>query len=384
MWLDGYTVLCRECPDLVAVYESSGGRLALLLRHTPVPLMQEYGAWRAETRKTAHIIVAKLRKAGLRGGVIVLQWLPLSGVAKIVRTWVCRYEGDATRRAQLAAVAERYAADDRFLATRVRFRRRTPSPADRIRSPFTDSAEELYALRRWYEAMAPCWLGIEPALRQTLVLRTHRWVAERLLAPAAAGHVSAHEDLGVGGRLWGTLAKLIPANERAAWRPWLCLVVSDLEGALRRPIAKWDQAWARWLLLIAYSLPAPVKPPPASRPGLHDCQRLAVDVHKHDAVTRAGTVDPDGGGHNPGALIQALPQAAGRLPVAPAPDYLLATLLEALIRQRAHDVVELPSPRGHLLDPLDLACVAELAEPVHSLSSVRVCVCSPAETSPAR
>src|SRR2546426_461930 len=196
MWLDGFTVLCRECPDLVAVYESSGGRLALLLRHTPVPLMQEYGAWRAETRKTAHIIVAKLRKAGLR---------------------------------------------------------------------------------RWYEAMAPCWLDIEPALRQALVLRTHRWVAERLLAPAAAGHVSAHEDLGVGGRLWGTLAKLIPANERAAWRPWLCLVVSDLEGALRRPIAKWDQAWARWLLLIAYSIPAPVKPPPASRPGLHGTSHSIVN-----------------------------------------------------------------------------------------------------------
>src|SRR2546426_499669 len=195
MWLDGYTVLCRECPDLVAVYESSGGRLALLLRHTPVPVMQEYGPWRAETRKTAHIIVAKLRRAGLRGGVIVLQWLPLSGVAKIVRTWVCRYEGDAVR----------------------------------------------------------------------------------LLAPAAAGHVSAHEDLGVGGRLWGTLAKLIPANERAAWRPWLCLVVSDLEGALRRPNAKWDQAWARWLLLIAYSIPAPVKPPPASRPGLHGTSHSIVN-----------------------------------------------------------------------------------------------------------
>src|SRR5437867_1755909 len=87
MWLDGYTILCRECPDLVAVYESSGGRLALLLRHTPVPLTQEYGAWRAETRKTARVIVAKLREAGLRGGVIVLQWLPLTGVATIVRTW---------------------------------------------------------------------------------------------------------------------------------------------------------------------------------------------------------------------------------------------------------------------------------------------------------
>jgi len=100
-------------------------------------------------------------------------------------------------------------------------------------------------------------------------------------------------------------------------------------------------------------------------------------------VTRAGTVDPDGGGHNPSALIQALPQAARGLPVAPAPDYLLPTLLEARIRQRAHDVVELPRPRGHLLDPLDLACVAEVAEPVHSLSSVLVSGWFFSETSPA-
>jgi hypothetical protein len=272
MWLDDYTVLCQKCPDLVAVYESSAGDLALLLRHTPVPAMPEYGAWRAETRKTARVVIAKLRAAGLRSEVIVLQWLPLRGVARIMRTWACRYEGDAARRAQLTAVAERYAADDRFLAARTRLRRRPPARADRLRPLFTDSAEDLRALRCWYEAMAPSWLSIQPALRRALVLRTHRWIAERLLAPTSDGYAAEQEDLGVGGRLWETLTTLIPADDRTAWRPWLRLVISDIEGALRRPIEKWDQTWVRWLLLIPYSIPAP----PAPWPGIYEASHSTV------------------------------------------------------------------------------------------------------------
>ena len=38
MWLDRYSAVCQECPDLVAVYESPDGRFALLLRQTVVPL----------------------------------------------------------------------------------------------------------------------------------------------------------------------------------------------------------------------------------------------------------------------------------------------------------------------------------------------------------
>ena len=30
MWLDRYADICRECLDLVAVYEASDGRIALL------------------------------------------------------------------------------------------------------------------------------------------------------------------------------------------------------------------------------------------------------------------------------------------------------------------------------------------------------------------
>jgi hypothetical protein len=38
-------------------------------------------------------------------------------------------------------------------------------------------------------------------------------------------------------------------------------VVSDLERAMRRPTDDWNQAWARWLLLIAYSVPIPRQRP---------------------------------------------------------------------------------------------------------------------------
>jgi len=38
MWLDRYSVVCQQCPDVVAAYEAPDGRIALLLRHTLVPL----------------------------------------------------------------------------------------------------------------------------------------------------------------------------------------------------------------------------------------------------------------------------------------------------------------------------------------------------------
>ena len=50
---------------------------------------------------------------------------------------------------------------------------------------------------------------------------------------------------------------LAPPDDETFWRPWIRLVVNDLERALRRPIGDWNQAWARWLLLIPYSVPMP-------------------------------------------------------------------------------------------------------------------------------
>jgi hypothetical protein len=257
MWLDRYAALCRDCPDLVAVYESAGGRLALLLRQTPVPLTQEYLGWRADTRHAARAIIDKLRGAGFRGGAVVLQWLPPDEVAEIMRTWPCRYEGDAARRAQLTAVAERDAADERFLAAWAEFRCHTAPGADGVLPPFATSAKELRALRRWYDAMAPRWLGLEPVLRRALVLRSHRWIADRVLIPAADGQAPALEDLEAGGSLQRALAELIPPDELADWRPWICLVLTDLERALRRPVAEWNHSWVRCMFLIPVSIPVP-------------------------------------------------------------------------------------------------------------------------------
>ncbi len=255
MWLDRYAVACRECSDLVAVYESPGGRLALLLRQTPVPLTEERAAWWADTRQTARGVVAALRRAGFTGGFVVMQWLELDEMAAILTTWSCRWEGDARRHRELALVAERYAGDERFLAARAALR---PSPRRTGGlgiPPFAASLAELRALSRWYEAMAPCWLGLEPPLRRGLVLRSHRWIAEQVLGPAVDGQAPAVEDLAGPGSLEPALAALVPADQQADWQRWIRLVVDDLQRALRRPPAEWTTAWARWLFLIPISIP---------------------------------------------------------------------------------------------------------------------------------
>lgn len=257
MWLDRYAEACRTCPDLVAVYESPGGRLALLLRQTPVPLNEEYSAWRDDTRRAARAAVERLRAAGFRGGVVVAQWLSLGEVAEIVATWPCRWVGDTARHAQLVAVAERHAADERFLAARVAFRSRVRPDADEFRPPFATSAEELGALRRWYDAMAPHWAAIEPALRRELVLRSHRWVADHLLVPAADGRAPAVEELVTSGSLRLALVALIPPEQRPSWEPWIRLVAADLGRALRRPSREWTTSWVRWLFLIPLAVPVP-------------------------------------------------------------------------------------------------------------------------------
>jgi len=256
MWLDRYSTVCRECPDLVAVYESPDGRLALLLRQTLVPLPEEFSSLRRATRSAARAVAGKLRAAGFHGGFMVLQWQPLGTAASAMKNWPCRYDANPARRTQLAAVAERYAADERYLASHVQSRRRITPQALGASPPFASSTE-LHALQAWYDAMAPSWLGVEPLLRRALVLKTHRWIAERILIPAADGRTPPFEIRQGISELGGALEEMIPPDDRAVWSVWVGLVVGDLERALRRPTDDWNQAWARWLLLIAYSVPVP-------------------------------------------------------------------------------------------------------------------------------
>src|SRR5262245_18437122 len=265
IWLDRYSAVCPDCPDLVAGYEGPGGLIALLLRQTLVPLPEELASVRRLTPNAARTASSKLRAAGFRGGFMVLQWQPLETVASVLRAWPCRYEADPARRAQLTTVAERYAADERYLATQAQSRRRVPSRSVGALPPFA-TASELHGLQSWYDAMAPTWLGVEPLLRRALLLKTHRWIAEHILIPAADGRTAPFEIRQTINRLGWALLEMIPPDDRAVWSVWVGLVIGDLERAMRRPSADWSQAWARWPLLIAYSVPVPGEPPaPISR-----------------------------------------------------------------------------------------------------------------------
>src|SRR5512145_308334 len=106
MWDERLAEVCRRHPDLIAVYESSRGRLGLLLRQTLVPLAAEQMMWVAETRTVARALIQDLRAAGFEGGTVVLQWLPIEDVARIVARWVRRWDGDSARRSELLAVVD--------------------------------------------------------------------------------------------------------------------------------------------------------------------------------------------------------------------------------------------------------------------------------------
>jgi hypothetical protein len=235
MWDERFAEICRRHEDLVAVYESAHGRLGLLLYETLVPPDSDRAVWLTSTRASARRVIDDLRAVGFSSGIVVLQWLPIEDVARIVARWVRRWEGDATRRSQLMAVVEAA-----------------------VSGPFRALDETgLEALKAWYETMAPCWLAIQPARRRRLVLQTHVWIAERVLADPLTGPSHALRELGADGPLASALARLIPRSEAGLWRRWIELLRLDLERALRRPPARRTQAWARWLFFIPYSLPVP-------------------------------------------------------------------------------------------------------------------------------
>jgi hypothetical protein len=270
MWDERFAAICDRHRDLVAVYESSRGRLGLLLHQTLVPLEAERIEWLAETRAVARGIIAELRAGGFTGGAIVLQWLPIRDVARIVARWVRRWDGDPARRSRLLSVVERRLVDERFLASRRRHVATVPveeppvssislgpSPeGGRVGDAALDQAG-LDALKAWYEAMAPCWLAIQPVRRRRLVLQTHVWIADRVLADPHADPSAALDELGGTGALAVALQRLVPAGEAAGWRRWIEAVRTDLARALAAPPAPRTLAWARGLFLIPYGAPVP-------------------------------------------------------------------------------------------------------------------------------
>jgi hypothetical protein len=110
-------------------------------------------------------------------------------------------------------------------------------------------------LGQWYRDMTPCWMTAEPFRRRRLILRTHRWIAERVLEPLAHGEEPFVLDLEAHGMLAQSLARTIPPPELEAWQPWVRLALADLRQALALTPSPCNDEWVRWLFLITYSIP---------------------------------------------------------------------------------------------------------------------------------
>jgi hypothetical protein len=246
VFAERYAQACRRHPDLVAVHESPNGDIAFVLRHTLVPLPEEHTEWRRATRAAACDALDDLRGAGFEGSIVVAQWLPVARLARIFDSWPRRWEGDPARAAQLRRVVRQLAADQRFLAWRSTEHRRLRSPGLRTSA----------SVGRWYTAMAPLWLRLQPEVRRQLVLQTHVWIIERVQAPDTCPPPA--DDLSPDGALAHRLERLVPPGERARWRPWIDVVLAKLGRALERAPERRDRRWLRSLFLVAYYVPPPV------------------------------------------------------------------------------------------------------------------------------
>ena len=262
---DGLALVCRHHPDVVAAWEAPDGTLALLLRQTLLPLCEERGRWYHETRRAARAVGAELRAAGINAEMTVLQWRPLDDVATVLTGWTRRYLGDVGRFAQLRDI----------IATRLADREAAEPPPSPPRPPGTAPAGRAISpvLLDWYREMSPCWLGVEPRVRRRLILKTHRWIVDRVLAPIARGERPSAANLAPTGRLVWSLIRVVPAPDLDVWKPWIRLVLADLTRALAWPPTRRTETWVRWLFFIPYSIPVPRKrvarqgPPPAGGHG---------------------------------------------------------------------------------------------------------------------
>src|SRR5258705_12718777 len=94
VFAERYAQACRRHPDLVSVHESPNGDIAVVLRHTFVPLPEEHAEWRRATRAAARDVLDDLRGAGLQRTVVVAQWLPVARLAPVLDSRPRRGGGD--------------------------------------------------------------------------------------------------------------------------------------------------------------------------------------------------------------------------------------------------------------------------------------------------
>jgi hypothetical protein len=129
----------------------------------------------------------------------------------------------------------------------------------------------------WYLGLIPHWMGAGPRLRTQLLLRTHQWIVERIVAPEAS-LASAAADLRPNGELTRILTDLVPAAQDIEHRRrFIRALVANLRHALLRPVTQRNEAWVRWLFLIPYSVKGWDAPAAAGGPaGALDLTSLAA------------------------------------------------------------------------------------------------------------
>jgi hypothetical protein len=156
-----------------------------------------------------------------------------------------------------------------------------PAPADAIRMPSAKSqrarrplvaaltsGKTPSSLVTWYLGLTHHWMGDNPRVKTRILLGTHEWIIDRVLAPEV-GLAALAEDLRPEGALTRSLAAVVPPDDAPEWRHFIDLVVANLRHALHVPVTRHNEAWVRWLFLIPYSIrqtAEAVPAPPASAP----------------------------------------------------------------------------------------------------------------------
>jgi hypothetical protein len=131
-----------------------------------------------------------------------------------------------------------------------------PLPRRRVsrRARLAASSDRLpCALVTWYLGLIPHWTSAGPRPRTRLLLRTHQWIVERIVAPEA-NLATAAADLRPDGQLTRILTDLVPAEDSERWGQFIRVLVANLRHALLRPVTRRNEAWVRWLFLIPYSV----------------------------------------------------------------------------------------------------------------------------------
>ena len=145
--------------------------------------------------------------------------------------------------------------------------RRSAPRSRRAREIFaTESGRTPSTFVMWYLGLIPHWTSATPRLKGRILLRTHEWILDRVLAPGRDLD-AAVADLRPDGPLTQTLTELVPVADAAEWHHFIQVVVANLRHAMLLPVAHHNEAWVRWLFLIPYSIretPAPDEAPVAA------------------------------------------------------------------------------------------------------------------------